>query len=133
MRTAALPLRSILMPILLWAAMLAAAGWQTAPAETIRFEAENVFDCDDQDYPLFQYPYPDGNASGGYAVEGFDRVDMWIELEMTNDEEFCFVHAIHSAGEEGLVRTYEVKYLNYFTYEVVAVDTLVTPPGLGHG
>jgi len=70
-------------------------------------------------------------ASGGQGVEGLDPGD-WIDLPLTLQAPFCFRDSLCSAAVQGLVRGYQIDFIdsNGIT---VASDTLTTVPGLGVG
>lgn len=101
------------------------------PPASIRVEAEDLV-ARDSTASLLEVG-SDTHASNNLTVFGFNSPGVWIECLLTLPTAFRFQTAVHSAGTVGLVRTYEVMFTPEGGATPAAVDTVVTPPGLGAG
>lgn len=102
----------------------------------IRIEAESPFDYEDMDNPLFDANFPDSHTFNGWAVKGFDRPGQWIEVELDENEfpggePMWFTLTMHSAVKLDSIVTYYIDFKVAGMSEIVASDTIITPPGLG--
>jgi hypothetical protein len=113
--------------------LFCAAGYAQ---DFVRIEAEDPEDSEDMNNPRFDDNYPDSHATNGWAVEGFDRSGQWIEVrldhsEFPGGEPMWFTFTMHSAVQLDSIVTYYMDIKIEGMSEIMASDTLITPPGLG--
>jgi hypothetical protein len=101
----------------------------------IRVEVDGPVDFEDMDNPRFDANFADSHTSNGWAVEGFDRPGQWIEVRLEESkfpggEPMWFTLTMHSAVRLDSIVTYYIDFKVEGISEVVASDTIITPPGL---
>jgi len=104
-----------------------------ARGTTIRVEAETYYAFNQVagcGYPVVRWAC--SQASGGYAVEGIDCDGEWIKIHLSMSSRLTFYTALRSAGEEGYVRHFGIRYSFDNTEETPLADlSFVTLPGGG--
>ena len=72
-------------------------------------------------------------ASGDSAVQGVAEAGEWISFPLVVREPVALRDSLRSAGNFGVRRTFSLEFREAKTDRLVAIDTLVTPPGSGLG